>query len=84
MADSPAPAKPKAQVDLERIAAADPRIEYVARALCIARGLNPDHMGFPYPPSEALWEAFILEARDFLAESDAARRSQKLKPGPPD
>ena len=61
--------KPQAQVDLEHIAASDPRIEYIARALCIAQGLDPDHDEPPYPGP--LWERFILEARDFLAEEDA-------------
>jgi len=79
--------KPKAQVDLEKIAASDPRIEFVARAICKARGLDPDHMGFPYPPGEPLWEAYIIEARDLIAADDAAEQWIHRHPGrrgPPD
>lgn len=71
--------KPKSQVGLEQIAAWDPRIEYVARAICVARGINPDYRGFPYPPGP-VWETFILQARDFLAADDAADRWAHRKP----
>ena len=66
----------KAQENLEKIAARDPRIEVLARAICAARGINPDYQGFPYPPGP-VWETFILQARDLLAELDAY---QHLKP----
>jgi hypothetical protein len=61
--------KPRVQIDLENIAAADPRIEVIARALCRAHGLDPDHDAFPYPGP--LWERFVLQAKDYLTESDA-------------
>jgi hypothetical protein len=62
---------PKAQLDLEKIASHDSRIEKLARAICGARGINPDYQGFPYPPGP-VWETFIVQARDFLAAYDAA------------
>jgi hypothetical protein len=77
--------KPSEQIDLERIAASDPRIEYIARAICISHGLDPDHDQLPYPGP--LWERFILEARDFLAEEDAQVLWEQRHPGrkgPPD
>jgi hypothetical protein len=77
--------KPRLQIDLERIAASDLRIEPIARALCIAHGLDPDHDAFPYPGP--LWERFILQARDYLAEHDAEILWQQRHPGrwgPPD
>jgi hypothetical protein len=61
--------KPTIQINLETIAASDPRIEPIARALCVAHGLDPDHDQPPFPGP--LWERFILEARDWLAEHDA-------------
>ena len=60
--------KPRVQIDLENIARQDPRIEPIARALCRAHGLDPDHDAFPYPGP--LWERFIIEARDYLVERD--------------
>jgi hypothetical protein len=77
--------KAKQQIDLERIAASDPRIEFVARSICRARGLDPDHDDLPYPGP--LWERFILEARDLLAADDAAEEWRNRHPGrlgPPD
>lgn len=74
-----------AQLDLEKIAASDPRIEFMARIICKSRGLDPDHNAPPYPGP--LWEQFILSARDFLAEDDAAEAWIKRHPGrqgPPD
>jgi hypothetical protein len=68
------PLATKAQLSLERIAARDPRIEVLARAICSARGINPDYRGFPYPPGP-VWETYILQARDFLAAYDAARHT---------
>ena len=78
-------AKPRAQIDLERIARSDPRIEFVARAICRARGLDPDHDAPPYPGP--LWESFILEARDLIAADDAVDLWLTRHPGrqgPPD
>jgi len=74
--------KPRAQVDLEKIAARDPRIEVVARAICAARGIDPDYKGFPYPPGQPVWETFIVEARDILAAEDAIEKPTQHK-GPP-
>jgi hypothetical protein len=73
-----APKKPQAQIDLENIARADPRIEALARALCVAHGLDPDHDEPPYPGP--LWERFIIQARDFLAAADAAYAWRKSHP----
>jgi len=87
MLNGASPVKPKAQLDLEKIAAADPRIEFVARALCRARGIDPDFVGFPYPPGEPVWETFIIEARDLIAGDDAAEAWLARHPGrkgPPD
>jgi len=77
--------KPKEQINLERIAKSDPRIEFVARAICRARGLDPDHDAPPYPGP--LWESFILEARDLIAADDAVDLWLTRHPGrqgPPD
>jgi len=77
--------KSPARLSLEAIAAHDPRIEFVARAICRARGIYPDYQGFPYPPGP-VWETFILQARDFLAADDAADQWAHRKPktnGPP-
>jgi hypothetical protein len=49
----------------------DKRIEAVARAICVARGVNPDHVGPPFPDGP-IWEFFIPDAVMFLAEYDAA------------
>ena len=78
-------APPSSDIDLQKIAATDPRIEYIARQLCIARGLDPDHIGPPYPGS--VWWTFIIQARDFLAADDAAEAWIDRRPGrkgPPD
>jgi hypothetical protein len=75
------PKKPRAQLDLEKIAASDPRIEFVARAICKARGLDADHVGFPYPPGQPLWESYIVEARDLIAADDAAELWLRRHPG---
>ena len=48
------------------------RVEAVARAICRARGINPDHVGPPYPQGP-VWEFFIPEAIEFLKELDAAQ-----------
>ena len=53
----------------------DPRIETVARAICLARGIDPDTEGLPYPPGP-IWEYFVPEASLFLAQYDAARGSK--------
>ena len=50
----------------------DPRLEAVARAICIARGINPDWEGLPYPPGP-VWEYFVPDAAVFLAQFDAAK-----------
>ena len=71
--------KPKSQIDLEQIAASEPRIEYIARALCWAHGLDPDHDAFPYPGP--LWERFIIEARDYLTEHDTLDEWLKRRTG---
>jgi len=76
---SPSLAMPKARkgnLDLEKIAKRDPRIEAIARAVIAARGINPDYQGFPYPPGP-VWETYILQARDFLAAHDAAEAFEK-------
>ena len=46
------------------------RVEAIARAICRARGINPDHVGPPYPQGP-LWEYFIPDAIQFLEELDA-------------
>jgi len=71
--------KTRQQIDLERIAAADPRIEVVARALARSQGLDPDHEAFPYPGP--LWERYVLEARDYLTERDAVDEWIKRRTG---
>ena len=79
------PPTSRAQIDLEKIAASDPRIEYLARQICIARGLDPDHSAFPYPGP--LWERYIIQTRDFLAAVDAVEAWRTRHPGrkgPPD
>lgn len=58
-------------IDLLALAGQDPRIERVARALCIVRGIDPDHVGPPFPQGP-LWEFYIPEAMRFLAQLDAA------------
>lgn len=58
-------------IDLLALARQDPRIERVARALCIVRGIDPDHVGPPFPDGP-LWEVYIPEAMRFLAQLDAA------------
>jgi hypothetical protein len=50
---------------------ANKRVEAVARAICLARGVNPDHVGAPFPEGP-IWEFFIPDAVLFLAEYDAA------------
>jgi|SRR5215472_13866595 len=64
--------KSKVQLSIEKIAARDPRVEAAARAICAARGIDPDYQGFPYPPGMPVWMTFVEEARDFLAVDDAA------------
>ena len=67
--------KPRSQLDLEALAASDPRIEVVARALCRAHGLDPDHDSPPYPGP--LWERFIIQAHDYLVARDTYDEWQK-------
>ena len=77
--------KPRLQENLEKIARSDSRIEFVARALCKARGIDPDYQGAPY--AGPVWEIFIVQARDFLAMDDAADAYASRRPGrqgPPD
>jgi hypothetical protein len=50
------------------------RIEAVARALCRARNIDPDHQAEPYPPGP-VWQMFRKEAREFIAMHDAAAES---------
>jgi hypothetical protein len=50
----------------------DPRIEAVARAICQAKGIDPDHVGPPFPEGP-LWEFFIPDAALFIKEYDAAK-----------
>jgi hypothetical protein len=50
----------------------DPRIEAVARAICQAKGIDPDHIGPPFPEGP-LWEFFIPDAALFIKEYDAAK-----------
>lgn len=72
--------KPQSEIDLERIAASDPRIEYIARAICRARGIDPDYRGFPYPPGP-VWEIYIVRARDLIAAFDAMAQWARQHPG---
>ena len=46
------------------------RVEAVARAICRAKGIDPDHVGAPYPQG-AVWQYFIPQAIEFLDEYDA-------------
>jgi hypothetical protein len=71
--------KPAGEIALENIAKSDPRIEILARAICVARGINPDRTGPPY--RGPVWELYILQARDFLAAFDAARAWEYRHPG---
>jgi hypothetical protein len=64
-----APAQPKS--NLYRAYVSDKRVEAVARAICVARGVDPDHVGAPFPDGP-IWEFFIPDAVLFLAEYDAA------------
>jgi hypothetical protein len=48
----------------------DARVEAVARAICRARGINPDHVGPPFPQGP-LWEFYIPQAVEFVDEYDA-------------
>jgi hypothetical protein len=50
----------------------DKRVVAVARAICIARGIDPDHVGPPFPEGP-LWEFFVPDALLFLQEYDAAK-----------
>lgn len=68
------------RLNLEKIAHSDPRIEVVARAMCRAKGIDPDHQGPPYPDGP-IWEFFILEARDFLAAYDAVNEWKRQREG---
>src|SRR5262249_57553457 len=47
------------------------RVEAVARALCRARNIDPDHEGEPYPPGP-VWQMFRQQAREFITMRDAA------------
>lgn len=47
------------------------RVEAVARAICRAKGIDPDHVGPPFPQGP-LWEFFVPDAILFLQELDAA------------
>jgi len=67
--------------DLELFAKKDPRIETVARAICRLRGIDPDHVGFPYPDGP-VWEYMIPQAMLFLAEHDAATHPPVRKSPP--
>jgi hypothetical protein len=56
----------------------DLRIEAVARAICKAKGIDPDHVGPPFPEGP-LWEFFIVDAALFLKEYDAAVQATPQK-----
>jgi hypothetical protein len=49
------------------------RVEAVARAICRARGLDPDHQGPPFPAGP-LWEYYVGEATLFVDEYDTLMR----------
>jgi hypothetical protein len=48
------------------------RVEAVARAICRAKGIDPDYSGSPYPPGP-VWKYFIPDAFLFIQELDAAQ-----------
>jgi hypothetical protein len=57
-------------IDLLPFASKDPRVERVARAICRLKGIDPDHEGPPYPQGP-IWEFFIPQAMQFIAQYDA-------------
>jgi hypothetical protein len=54
-------------------ATVDPRVEAIARVICIAKGIDPDYEGLPYPPGP-VWRMFIQEARIYIAAYDADQK----------
>jgi len=67
-------AKPRKPIEV--YALGDPRIEAVARALCRAKGIDPDHTGYPYPDGP-VWETLIPKAREFVLSYDAVRGAKQ-------
>ena len=52
-----------------------PRVELVCRALCRAKGVDPDHEGEPYAPGHKAWELYKVQASEFIAMYEAMQQS---------
>lgn len=58
----------------------DPRIEAIARGLCVLAGRDPDQIrGYATGESPA-WQSFTLEARKFLTAYDAVKAYEATLP----